>query len=67
MDPQVEDTVEKSSPLQRLGAKLSEIKAGLGSVQDKLQQRSPSLSEAERTQKVRVINTKDCSRISQTS
>lgn len=50
--PQVGDVMEKSGPLHRLGAKVSEIKAGLGSVQDKLQQRSPSLSEAESTQKV---------------
>ncbi|KAJ7990956.1 hypothetical protein DPEC_G00292250 [Dallia pectoralis] len=44
--------MEKSGPLHKLGPKLSLIRAGLESVQDKMQQRSHSLLEAESTQKL---------------
>ena len=50
--PQVGEAVERSGPLHRLGSKLAEIRAGLGSVGERLEQRSPSVAEAERTQKV---------------
>lgn len=50
---QVKTAVEKSGPLHRLGAKISEIKAGLGSVQSWLEQKSLNFTEAESTQKVR--------------
>lgn len=49
---QVKTAVEKSGPLHRLGAKISEIKAGLGSVQSWLDQKSLNFTEAESTQKV---------------
>lgn len=49
---QVEEAVERSGPIYRLGAKLSEIQAGLSSVQKKLEQSSPTVAEAERMQKV---------------
>ncbi|KTF78168.1 hypothetical protein cypCar_00022230 [Cyprinus carpio] len=48
---QVKTAVEKSGPLHRLGAKISEIKAGLGSVQSWLEQKSLNFTEAESTQK----------------
>ena len=44
--------MERSGPVHRLGAKLSEIQAGLKSVQKRLEQRSPSVIEAKVTQKV---------------
>lgn len=50
---QVKTAVEKSGPLHRLGAKISEIKAGLGSVQSWLEQKNLNFNEAESTQKVR--------------
>lgn len=50
---QVKTAVEKSGPLHRMGAKISEIKAGLGSVQSWLDQKSQNFNEAESTQKVR--------------
>lgn len=48
----METAVEKSGPLHRLAAKISEIKAGLGSVVSWLEQKSLNFSEAESTQKV---------------
>uniref|UniRef100_A0A671NG48 KASH domain-containing protein n=1 Tax=Sinocyclocheilus anshuiensis TaxID=1608454 RepID=A0A671NG48_9TELE len=51
VEEQVKTAVEKSGPLHRLGAKISEIKAGLGSVQSWLEQKSLNFSEAESTQK----------------
>lgn len=47
--------MEQSGPLHRLAAKISEIKAGLGSVQNWLEQKSPNFGEAESTQKVRHL------------
>lgn len=44
--------MERSGPVHRLGAKLSEIQAGLRSVEKRLEQRSPSAIEAKVTQKV---------------
>lgn len=44
--------VERSGPVHRLGAKLSEIQAGLRSVQKRLEQRSPGVAHAKITQKV---------------
>lgn len=44
--------MERSGPVHRLGAKLSEIQAGLRSVQKRLEQRSPDVNEAKTTQKV---------------
>lgn len=49
---QVGDAVQRSGPVHRLGAKLSEIQAGLRSVQRRLEQRSPSVAQAKVTQKV---------------
>lgn len=46
------EAVERSGPVHRLGAKLSEIHAGLRSVQKKLEQRSPDVAQAKVTQKV---------------
>ncbi|XP_073690696.1 nesprin-2-like [Garra rufa] len=51
VEEQVKTAVEKSGPLHRLGAKVSEIKAGLGSVQSWLEQKSLNFTEAESTQK----------------
>ncbi|XP_067242791.1 nesprin-2 isoform X14 [Chanodichthys erythropterus] len=51
VEEQVKTAVEKSGPLHRLGAKISEIKAGLGSVQSWLEQKSLNFNEAESTQK----------------
>uniref|UniRef100_A0A671L7J1 KASH domain-containing protein n=1 Tax=Sinocyclocheilus anshuiensis TaxID=1608454 RepID=A0A671L7J1_9TELE len=51
VEEQVKTAVEKSGPLHRLGAKISEIKAGLGSVQSWLEQKSLNFTEAETTQK----------------
>lgn len=45
--------MDRSGPAHRLEAKLSEIQAGLGSVQKKLEQRSSTVSQAEDTQKVK--------------
>ena len=44
--------MEQSGPLHRLGSKLADIRAGLDSVREGLEQSSPSVAEAERTQKV---------------
>ncbi|KAG5285202.1 hypothetical protein AALO_G00000700 [Alosa alosa] len=52
VEEQVLDMVEKSGPLHRLGARVAEIRAGLGSVQSRLKQRSASITEAEATQKI---------------
>lgn len=49
---QVGEAVERSGPVHRLGAKLSEIQAGLRSVQKRLEQRSPTVTQAKITQKV---------------
>ncbi|KAG7233816.1 hypothetical protein INR49_006550 [Caranx melampygus] len=43
--------VKRSGPVHKLGAKLSEIHAGLSSVQKKLDQRSPTVVEAKVIQK----------------
>uniref|UniRef100_A0AAR2KFY0 Calponin-homology (CH) domain-containing protein n=1 Tax=Pygocentrus nattereri TaxID=42514 RepID=A0AAR2KFY0_PYGNA len=51
VEEQVDEAVEKSGPLHRLDARLSEIKAGLESVQIRLEQKSPNVLEAENTQK----------------
>lgn len=45
--------MERSGPVHRLGAKLSEIQAGLRSVQSRLEERSPTVSQAKVSQKVR--------------
>lgn len=46
------EALARSGPAHRLGAKLSEIQTGLGSVQKKLDQRSSTVTQAEDTQKV---------------
>ncbi|GLD71901.1 nesprin-2, partial [Lates japonicus] len=51
VEVKVGEAVERSGPVHRLGAKLSEIQAGLRSVQKRLEQRSPSAIEAKVTQK----------------
>ncbi|CAL8302957.1 unnamed protein product [Boreogadus saida] len=51
VEVKVGEAAERSGPLHRLGSKLAEIRAGLGAVGDRLEQRSPSVAEAERTQK----------------
>lgn len=49
---QVAEAVERSGPVHRLGAKLSEIQTGLRSVQKRLEERSPTVTQAKVTQKV---------------
>lgn len=44
--------MERSGPVHMLGAKLAEIRAGLRSVEKRLDQRSPTVVEAKVTQKV---------------
>lgn len=44
--------VERSGPIYSLGAKLSEIHTGLNSVQKRLEERSPTVTQAKVTQKV---------------
>lgn len=44
--------VQKSGPLPRLDAKISEIKTGLDAVQSRLKNKFPSVTEAESAQKV---------------
>nr|XP_029131758.1 nesprin-2 [Labrus bergylta] len=51
VEVKVGEAVERSGPVHRLGAKLSEIQAGLRSVQKRLEQRSPSVAQAKVTQK----------------
>ncbi|CAL9687137.1 unnamed protein product [Knipowitschia caucasica] len=51
VEPKVQDAVEKSGSVYRLGMKLSEIQSGLNSVQKRLDQRSPTVAEAKVTQK----------------
>ncbi|KAM6917369.1 nesprin-2-like [Lycodopsis pacificus] len=51
VEVKVGEAVEKSGPVYRLGAKLSEIQAGLTSVQKRLEQRSPNVARAKDTQK----------------
>ncbi|XP_042357130.1 nesprin-2-like isoform X2 [Plectropomus leopardus] len=51
VEVKVGEAVEKSGPVHRLGAKLSEIQAGLMSVQKRLEQRSPNVTQAKITQK----------------
>ncbi|KAG5846988.1 hypothetical protein ANANG_G00120840 [Anguilla anguilla] len=46
-----EKMVEKSSTLSKLSCKVTEVMEGLQAVQDLLQQKSPSLTEAQYTQK----------------
>ncbi|KAK6295335.1 hypothetical protein J4Q44_G00345610 [Coregonus suidteri] len=47
MEEKVGQALEKSSPLNRLSSRMGEIRVGLEEVQTLLQQRSPSVSEAE--------------------
>lgn len=56
---QVGEALEKSGPVYRLGARLSEIQAGLTSVQKRLEQRSPNVSQAKLTQRV---SDQDCNK-----
>ncbi|CAG5866901.1 unnamed protein product [Menidia menidia] len=51
VEAKVGEAMEKSGPVHQLGAKLSEIQAGLRSVQKRLEERSPSVIEAKFTQK----------------
>uniref|UniRef100_A0A673ACF5 Nesprin-2-like n=2 Tax=Sphaeramia orbicularis TaxID=375764 RepID=A0A673ACF5_9TELE len=51
VEVKVSEAVEKSGPVHRLGAKMSEIQSGLRSVQKRLEQKSPNVAEAKRTQK----------------
>ncbi|XP_047197738.1 titin homolog isoform X12 [Hippoglossus stenolepis] len=51
VEVKVGEAVQRSGPVHRLGAKLSEIQAGLRSVQKRLEQRSPTVIEAKVTQK----------------
>ncbi|XP_031728981.1 nesprin-2-like isoform X3 [Anarrhichthys ocellatus] len=51
VEVKVGEAVEMSGPVYRLGAKLSEIQAGLTSVQKRLEQRSPNMAQAKVTQK----------------
>ncbi|XP_077395395.1 uncharacterized protein syne2b isoform X3 [Festucalex cinctus] len=48
----VEEAMEKSGPVQRIGAKLLETQAGLISVQEMLEDRSPNVAEAKLAQKL---------------
>lgn len=50
---QVVEALDRSGPALRLDARLSEIQTGLGSLHEKLEQRSSTVSQAEDTQKVR--------------
>lgn len=49
---QVAQAVDGSGPVYSLGAKLSEIQTGLSSVQKRLDERSPTVTQAKVTQKV---------------
>ncbi|XP_033981497.1 nesprin-2-like isoform X2 [Trematomus bernacchii] len=51
VEAKVGEAVERSGPVHRLGAKLSEIQAGLMSVQKRLEQKSPNVTIAKFTQK----------------
>ncbi|KAI9528709.1 hypothetical protein NQZ68_017307 [Dissostichus eleginoides] len=51
VEVKVGEAVERSGPVHRLGAKLSEIQAGLMSVQKRLEQKSPNVTIAKFTQK----------------
>ncbi|KAG7260917.1 hypothetical protein CRUP_020507 [Coryphaenoides rupestris] len=51
MEVKVGEAVALSRPLHRLGSKLAEFRAGLDSVRERLEQSSPSVAEAEKTQK----------------
>ncbi|GAA6095944.1 nesprin-1 isoform X1, partial [Tachysurus ichikawai] len=55
---QVEAAVQKSGPLHRLDAKLSEINAGLDAVHSRLKKKCPNVAEAESVQK-RVLDELD--------
>lgn len=46
------EAIERSGPVHRLGARMSDIEAGLRSVQKRLEQRSPTVTQAKITQKV---------------
>lgn len=50
---QVAEAVDRAGPAYRLDAELSEIQAGLRSVQLKLERRSSTVAQAEDTQKVK--------------
>lgn len=56
---QVEAAVQKSGPLHRLDAKLSEINAGLDAVHSRLKKKCPNVAEAESVQKVRLRHKSD--------
>lgn len=62
---QVEVAVQKSGPLHRLDAQLSEINTGLDGVQGRLNKKCPNVAEAESVQKVRLTHW-DCGEISDT-
>ncbi|KAA8578683.1 hypothetical protein FQN60_017503, partial [Etheostoma spectabile] len=51
VEVKVGEAVKMSGPVHRLGAKLSEVQAGLTSVQKRLDQRSPNVTVAKITQK----------------
>nr|XP_019964757.1 PREDICTED: nesprin-2-like [Paralichthys olivaceus] len=51
VEVKVGEAAERSGPVHILGAKLSEIQAGLKSVQKRLEKRSPTVIEAKVTQK----------------
>ncbi|KAJ8356434.1 hypothetical protein SKAU_G00192280 [Synaphobranchus kaupii] len=51
LEGKAEELVEKSGPLYRLSCKVTEVMEGLRAVQDLLQQKSPSVAEAQITQK----------------
>ncbi|XP_015230408.1 PREDICTED: nesprin-2-like isoform X2 [Cyprinodon variegatus] len=51
VDTKVAEAVERSGPVQRLGTKLSDVLAGLTSVQDRMKDRSPTVVEAKVKQK----------------
>ncbi|XP_039458830.1 titin-like isoform X2 [Oreochromis aureus] len=51
VEEKVGEAIERSGPVHRLGARMSDIEAGLRSVQKRLEQRSPSVTQAKITQK----------------
>ncbi|XP_061677287.1 nesprin-2-like isoform X2 [Syngnathoides biaculeatus] len=52
VEAKVEDAIEKSGPVHRIGAKILETEAGLRSVQEMLEDRSWSVEEAKLAQKM---------------
>ncbi|XP_013765128.1 nesprin-2-like [Pundamilia nyererei] len=51
VEEKVGEAIERSGPVHRLGARMSDIEAGLRSVQKRLEQRSPTVTQAKITQK----------------